>query len=372
MKIAVAHAEEAGFVPARLERAFALLADWTEKNRLPAAGCCVGRKGKMLEPRLFGRQRADRESPIRQDAQFLIASLTKPLTVMAVMLLVERGQLSLDDPVARHLPRFAQNGKEEVCLHHLMTHTSGLPDMLPNNDQLRAAHQPFSAFVEETCRLPLLFKPGTRVNYQSMGTGVLAEILQQKARVPLAEFLNREIFQPLGMMDTSLGWQPDQKDRIASLRLSAEQQQQDWNWNSPYWLGFGAPWGGLITTPGDFGHLCLFMLQGGSLGDTRLLSPATARTMTTNQLLQYPELPEEERRCRPWGLGWRLNWYYHPASFGELVGLKAYGHWGATGTMCWLDPDTEAFFVLFTTLPLAAESDRLITRVSNVVAGALA
>jgi CubicO group peptidase (beta-lactamase class C family) len=366
----LAKPEEIGFVPARLERAFDLLADWVKRDRLPAVGCCVGRKGKIVEPRLIGRQRPDQAAPLRPDAQFLVASITKPVAVTAVMMLVERGELALEDFVATHIPRFAPHGKQDVRIHHLMTHTSGLPDMLPNNDQLRAAHKPFSAFIDEICRLPLAFRPGTKVSYQSMGTAMLAEIVHQVAGVTVRDFLHKEIFQPLGMNDTSLGWQPEKKDRIAAIRLSPEQQKQDWNWNSPYWLGFGAPWGGLVTTPADFARFCLMMLNGGSLGGVRILSPATVRAMTSNQLTALPELPEEERRCRPWGLGWRLNWFEHPSTFGDLVGLRAFGHWGATGTLCWMDPDSETFCILFTTQPLG-DSERLLSRAANVVAGAV-
>src|SRR5262249_52345721 len=139
--LAVAKPEEVGFIPERLQRVNDLLTDWVKKDRIPAAGFCVGRKGKMVEPFLIGRQRPDQPAPLRNDAQFLIASITKPVTVTAVMLLIERGQLALDDFVADYVPKFAANGKKEVRIHQLMTHTSGLPDMLPNNDQLRAAHK---------------------------------------------------------------------------------------------------------------------------------------------------------------------------------------------------------------------------------------
>jgi CubicO group peptidase (beta-lactamase class C family) len=362
--------EDIGFQPARLRRAADLLTEWVKKDRIPAAGFCVGRKGKIVEPRVFGRQQPDQPGLIRPDAQFLVASITKPVTVTAVMLLVERGELALEDFVAHYVPRFAQQGKEGVRILHLMNHTSGLPDMLPNNDRLRATHQPFSAFVDEICRLPLAFRPGTQVNYQSLGTAMLAEIVHQVTGTTLREFLHQEIFQPLGMNSTSLGWQPDKKERIAAIRLAPEQQKNDWNWNSPYWLGFGASWGGLITTPADFSRFCLMMLGAGMLGNVRILSPATVRTMTSNQLSSLPELAEEERRCRPWGLGWRLNWYHHPSCFGDLLGPRAYGHWGATGTLCWMDPDTEAFMLLFTTQPLA-DQERFLARISNVVTAAL-
>ncbi len=189
--------------------------------------------------------------------------------------------------------------------------------------------------------------------------------------VCLPEFLRAEVFEPLGMADTSLGWQPEKRERIAAIRISPEQERTDWNWNTPYWLGFGAPWGGLVTSPGDFARFCQMMLNGGELDGTRVLSRAAVRAMTANQLDAMPGVPEEERRCRPWGLGWRLNWPGHSANFGDLLGPRAYGHWGATGTLCWIDPDADAFCILFTTRPQEAEQGRYLARVSNAVAAAL-
>jgi CubicO group peptidase (beta-lactamase class C family) len=93
--------------------------------------------------------------------------------------------------------------------------------------------------------------------------------------------------------------------------------------------------------------------------------------LTTNQLAALPDVPEEERRCRPWALGWRLNWPGQPSSFGDLLGPRTYGHWGASGTLCWLDPEARAFLILFTTQPLEHEG-RFLNRISNLVAAALA
>src|SRR5262249_22588714 len=152
------------------------------------------------------------------------------------------------------------------------------------------------------------------------GILLLAEIVHQVTGKTLAEFLRKEVFDPLGMADTSLGWQPAKKGRIAAVYLPPEQRKLDWNWNSPYWLAFGAPWGGLITSPADFALFCQMMLNGGALDDVRVLSPATVGVMTMNQLVYIPKVPEEERRCRPWGLGWRLNWPGHSANFGDLLG----------------------------------------------------
>jgi CubicO group peptidase (beta-lactamase class C family) len=361
-----------GWLPARLQRAYDLLERWTQSGKIPGAALGVGRGEGVIEPRFFGRQGPGPEdAAIRPDALFLVASITKPVTATAVLLLVERGALALDDRVAEFVPTFARDGKREVRVRHLLTHTSGLPDMLPDNDALRAAHAPLSAFIEGIVRVPLLFPPGTQVRYQSMGFALLAEVVHQVAGVSLAEFLRGEVFEPLGMHDTSLGWSPEKRARIATIRLTAEQQATDWNWNTPYWLGFGAPWGGLITSPADFARFCRMLLRGGELDGVRVLGPASVRAMTGNQLATMPMVPEEDRRCRPWGLGWRLNWPGHSANFGDLLGPGTYGHWGATGTLCWLDPEADAFAILLTTQP-QGDDGRFLARLSNVVAAALA
>jgi CubicO group peptidase (beta-lactamase class C family) len=362
---------EAGFAPDRLQRAYDLLEHWAQTDQVPAAALCVGRRGQLVAPRFFGRQRPEPGAPpLRKDALFLLASPTKPVTATAVLMLVERGELALEDKVAAYVPKFAQNGKADVQIRHLLTHTSGLPDLPPNNAELRAAHKPLAAFIDAICALPLMFPPGTRVSYQSTGIAMLGEIVHQVTGRTLRDFLRREVFDPLGMTDTSLGWQPEKKDRLAAVRISPEQARTDWHWNTPYWLGFGAPWGGLISTPADFARFCQMMLNGGTLGGVRILSPAAVRAMTTNQLAGMPLVPEEERRCRPWGLGWKLHWPAHSANFGDLLGPRAYGHWGATGTVCWIDPDAEAFCVLFTTQP-QEEEGRFLARICNIVAAAL-
>lgn len=360
-----------GFDEPRLDRAFALLKKWCDEDKIPAAGICVGRRGRIVEPRFFGKHGPDPKSKaLKDDALFLVASITKPVTVTAAMILVERGELSLEDRVASIVPAFAARGKGEVQVRHLMTHTSGLPDMLPENEALRKAHKPMSAFVEGTCQVPLAFAPGTRVSYQSMGTLMLAEVVHQVSGKTIHEFTRQEIFEPLGMTDTSLGRQDAKKGRIALVRQGAELMKLDWTWNSDYWLKFGAPWGGMITSPADFSRFCQMMLNGGELDGVRILSPATVRAMTTNQLSAMPRVPEEERRCRPWGLGWRLNWPGHSANFGDLLGPRAYGHWGSTGTVCWVDPDAGAFCILFTTQPQEPEG-RFLARICNAVAASL-
>ncbi len=358
---------EIGVDQARFQKVIDLVRNFAETDQVPSIGVCVGRKGKVIEPALFGRQRLAKESPpIRKDALFLIASITKPVTVGAAMMLLERGLISLEDRVKKFVPKFTGDGRDDITVRHVMTHTSGLPDMVTPNEELRKAHKPFAAFVDAICVEPLLSPPGTKMSYQSMGTALVAEIVHQVAGVAIADFLKKEVFTPLKMYDTSLGWDPAKKDRIAEVRVPPELEGKDWNWNSPYWLGFGAPWGGLITSPADFARYCLMMLNGGTLDGARIFGVPTVRAMTTNQLTAMSQVPEEDRRSRPWGLGWRLNWPGQSATFCDLLGPRAFGHGGATGTVCWLDPDVEAFCIIFTTQPQQTEN-RLLARLSNAI-----
>ena len=112
---------------------------------------------------------------------FLIASITKPMTVSAVMLLRDQGALRLDDPVQKFLPQFTGGDRKSVTVKHLLTHTSGLPDMLPDNTELRKKHAALSAFIDGACQVPLGFTSGTKVSYQSMGILLAAAIVEKIA-----------------------------------------------------------------------------------------------------------------------------------------------------------------------------------------------
>ncbi len=127
--------------------------------------------------------------------------------------------------------------------------------------------------------------------------------------------------------------------------------------------------GGLLTTPADLARFAQMMLNQGTFENTRLLSPASIRTATRNQLQAMRGVPEEDRRVKPWGLGWRLHWPVHSANFGDLLGPNTYGHWGATGTVMWIDPELDAFAILFTTQPQEPHG-KALARLSNVIASA--
>ena len=364
--------------PQRWQNVVDLATGWCESNVLPCVAIVTG-TAETISGRLHsGRRIADKPTPLREDAIFLVASITKPIVAMAALQLIEKGHFTLADRVVDFIPEFGREGKYGIEIRHLLTHTSGLPDMLSDNLELRQSHATLGRFVERTCQEPLAFPPGRGVQYQSMGFAILGEIISVATGKSCAQYLCDEFFQPLGMSDTSLG-APDEWFVGPTLRAAripdavlpeAHVSGTDWNWNSRYWRQLGAPWGGLLTSANDLATFAQFMLRMGMTHDAkRLLSPAAIDSATRNQLQYMRDVPDEERRCRPWGLGWRLNWPAHSANFGDLLGPRTYGHWGATGTVLWIDPDAGTFALILTTLP-QEPSGKHLARLSNAVAAA--
>ncbi len=371
---------ELGLDPDRWQRVLDLAQTMHDEGMAPALAIDFVRgDGCLMQPYSFGRQNLKEASgPIREDAIFLVASLTKPFVAMATMLLVEQGRIALNERITDLIPEMDETPKRLMTVRHLLTHTSGLPDMLPHNRQLREQQAPFQRFLEGTLAVTLDFPPGHGVQYQSMGFVLLSEIVLRVSGLRCRDFLRQHMFEPLGMVDTFLGapddWFSDSSsfvDRITELVVPADQQgEDDWNWNSRYWRQFGAPWGGLLTTPRDLAIFAGMMLSRGRMGESQLFSPATIAAATTNQLPEFREVPEADRRARAWGFGWRMNWSSHVASFGDLLSRTAYGHWGATGTMLWIDPERDAAAVILSTQPFEHSGSRL-ARLSNAIAAAI-
>jgi CubicO group peptidase (beta-lactamase class C family) len=289
------------------------------------------------------------------DTVFLLASITKPMTAAGVMALVERGQLSLDDPVRKHLPELAGPGvssspeRAALQIRHLLDHTSGLPDMVPSNLELRKRHAPLSAFLAEALVAPLEFAPGSRVRYQSSGFLLAATIVERLTGAPFREHLRKALFAPLGMKATSLGLGGRRVEDTARCQVPDDPG----GWNSPYWRDLGSPWGGAHGTAADLVRLLRFFAHPGRGG------PLRAATVETMLHLQTP--PGKER----YGLGWRLG------MGGAASSERTFGHGGATGTLCWFDPARDLAFVLLTTSPSAQSNARLLTPVSNLLSEGL-
>ena len=325
----------------RLDAAFAHLDQATRSGEVAAAVLHV-EAGGQKHARAFGHARLE--------TIFLLASITKPMTATAAMTLVEAGRLRLDDPVHKHLPEFTGGDRSLVTVRHLLNHSSGLPDQLPDNLELRRRHAPIDEFVAGALRAPLRFKPGSAVAYQSMGFLLAAEIAQRISRTPFRELMQRAVLQPLGMTTASLGLGGRKLEDTARCQVPDDPG----GWNSPYWRDFGSPWGGAHGAAADVMRLLQFFAHPERTKGP--LRPETARAMRT------ATTPAGKDR---YGLGWRLG------VGGRGCSPETFGHSGSTGVLAWMDPTRELACVLLTTRPSDQSEKTVLRPVSDLVAAAL-
>ncbi len=320
-----------------------LLIESKVKSGEVAAAAFLMRQGKFEFAHAYGKAKID--------TPFLIASPTKPMTASAVLWLRERQQLELSEPVVKYLPDFKGDGREAVTIRHLLTHTSGLPDMLPENVGLRRRHAPLSEFVARTCRTPLLFRPGEKVSYQSMGILLAAAIVEKVSGQAMPAFLAGKIFAPLGMNRTSLDL-GGRKSMDTALSQVPEAERNDWDWNSAYWRNLGAPWGGAHSTVHDLATFAEVFVSPG---------PAPWERPTRREMIAI-----QTGNLRPsYGYGWRRE----AGAFGKNCSPATFGHHGSTGTVVWHDPQSSVTCVLLTTRPAADSRASLLGPVSDIVGG---
>ena len=279
------------------------------------------------------------------EAMFLLGSISKPITVTAVMTLLDLGKFQLQDRVKKFLPNFTGDGRDAVTIRHLLTHVSGLPDQLANNHELRKQHAPLTAFAEETMRTRLEFAPGARYQYSSMGILLAARIAELISGSDIRTLVDRTVFQPLGMKHSAQGLGRFKLEDMVACQMEGaapesgggDPQAKEWDWNSLYWRKLGAPWGGTHASAPDLG-----MFLNEFLGDRgKVVKPETTRLMIQNH---NPE------GLTPRGLGFGVG----KVSGSPGCSERTFGHSGSTGTLCWADPASETICVVLTSLPRRA------------------
>lgn len=357
----------AGMSSERLERAAAIIESEVKAGKLGAASIIVARRGKIVLHKGYGALNPTPDSPrVQPDSIFLLASITKPVTACALMLLVERGLVSLDDPVSQYLPEFVGDNRSKVRVRDLLSHTSGLPDMLPENIELRRANAPLSSFVAGAMKTPLLYAPQEDFRYQSMGVLLAGEIVERLTKMRLRDFEQKEIFEPLGMKNSALGmkpgWRIEDTVRVYEAPNENREANQRFGANTPYWRDMGHPWGGMHSTTMDLAILLQTFLNQGSHSGKMWMSPATVAAMITDQNKQLN---------KPWALGWGLArslvWTYS----GDFVSPRTFGHAGATGTVAWADPESQLLCVILTNRSISLDGGRMLRLVSNAVTASI-
>jgi CubicO group peptidase (beta-lactamase class C family) len=322
---------------------------WVEQGITPALVVLVARKGVVVIHEAFGRLGPEPDAPpLAKDTIFPLASLSKPITATAAMILVEDGRLGLNRPVQWYVPEFVGEAKDAIMVHHLLTHTSGISDesVEPRDMNAFPEKRPRIPPPDETEHpflhdwlwlrydVPLWKTPGTEMSYCTFNYELLGEIVRRVSGLPFADFCQQRIFEPLGMTDTSFLIPHASKGRM--VRRSPDAPR----FIPMHLLEMPWPSGGAVSTAADLAVFGQMFLDGGTYGDTRILSPASVAEMTRNQIpgisAQYDELVFAEAS---WGYGWSARQGKNSIGYAEpLQSQGTFSHGGAGGTFVWVDP----------------------------------
>lgn len=354
--------EDVGVSPGKVKELSKFMQSLVDDGKIAGGVTMMARHGKVIHMKAVGM--ADREAgkPMRTDSIFRIASMTKPVTSVAVMMLWEQRKLGLDDPVSKYIPEFknprvlvgvdplaTRPANGEITIRHLLTHTSGLTYDAENLQPLYNQHRisggisstdlTLDQMIKTLAGLPLLFDPGDNFEY-GMSTDVLGRVVEVVSGDTLDRFFDKTIVAPLGMHDTSFKVPPDKLDRLAAAYFRAEDGLRklkdgdigpigdtgDYPYNDSHEYLSGG--GGLCSTPGDYVRFCQMLLNGGELDGKRLLKKDTIDLMTTNHIgtLEAPSIDVIER----FGFGFTTysnDERYHK----QLRGAYAwFGHWSTS------------------------------------------
>lgn len=338
----------------KLHEAVGVLAKAAAEGQIHAASLYVRHQGAEFA-RPFGAAKS-------ADDIFLLASISKPISVAAVMTLYDQGRFDLDDPVKKFIPEFTGDGREQISIRQLLTHVSGLPDQLPENETLRKRHAALSDFVQGAIKTPLLFQPGSPYRYSSMAILLAAEIAQRITKKDFKTIVDETVFQPLKMTRSALGLGPfkleetmrAQVENAAPESGAGDPSAKEWDWNSPFWRNLGAPWGGAHGSAPDVARFFAEFLHPSG----KALKPDTARLMVRNH---------NREGLTPRGLGFAVG----AQAGGKGCSEQTFGHTGSTGTLCWADPATDTICVVLTTLPWQAATPHPARLASDRVASAV-
>lgn len=384
-----AHAERSGFSAERLLRIDAHLArSYVDPGKIAGALTVVWRRGELAHLSPIGLMDRERGTPMAEDTIFRIYSMTKPITSVALMMLFEQGRFQLDDPVHRFLPswkglrvfeggnhpRFVTKPCEQaMTIRDLLTHTAGLTYGFMESTNVDAAYRKhgigtfgktfdgdLAAMMEALAGLPLEFSPGTAWSY-SVATDVCGHLVELISGERFDEYLQRHIFEPLGMLDTGFHVPEEKLARFAACymrgaskkTLLMDDPQRSHYRRPPRLLGGG---GGLVSTAADYLRFCRMLLGGGTLGGVRILGRKTLALMTRNHLPGGKDLTETsvgmfaETAMRGMGFGLGFSVSLDPAARGSAGSPGAYAWGGAASTIFWIDPAEELIAIFLTQL----------------------
>ena len=365
--------EEVGMSSERLGRIVPVLSQAVEAGRLPGAVMVIARHGKLVFHEAVGYLGPDRSTPMPKDAQFAIASMTKPITGVAGLMLWEEGRLGLADPVERFLPELGNRrvavlagdrligteaARRSITMLDLMRHTSGLTyggrgttdvhAMYPLSSNHAGASLDAQAFLKTLANAPLLYHPGTVWDY-GLSIDVIGLVVEALSGQSLGAFLRERLFEPLGMDDAGFQVPGDRLARPLPLDpdTGAPQSVPDRTKK----LAFECGGGGLACTALDYLRFAQMLLGGGVLGSTRILGRKTVEMMRTNRLTADIDNRVAALDPNSDGFGFGLTVAVRERA-GSLMGSLGEFYWnGAWGTMWWADPTEDLAAVFMVQVP---------------------
>jgi CubicO group peptidase (beta-lactamase class C family) len=342
-----------GMSAARLEAIDRVVRRGLDAGGYPGASVVIGRKGAVVWQKGYGKLgwTSAYESVNPERSIYDLASLSKVVgTTTAIMVLHDQGKLDIEAPVSRYVPAFSGGTKDEVTVRHLLTHRSGLP---AGRDLWRIAWTPEDA-KRAVVNTPLECRPGQCFIYSDLGADVLGMVAESVAGEPLDAFLDRNVFKPLGMLDTYYRPADSLRARIAPTEVAPPRGypvRGEVHDENAYALGGVAGHAGLFSTAGDLAIFAQMMLNGGTYNGARIVGDSTVTLFT-------------RRAAGTRALGWDTA--DGDGGAGNYMSARAYGHLGYTGTSMWIDPDREMFVILLTNRVHAAKARRPAKVISDV------
>jgi CubicO group peptidase (beta-lactamase class C family) len=384
--------ESLGLSSERLQRLRAGMQRYVDEGKVAGLVTLVSRNGRVVHHEAFGKADVEAARPMAKDTIFRIASQTKALTSVAVMMLVEEGRLGLTDPVSRYIPAFEKTtvavpppagavaetpvsavpAKRAITIRDLLTHTAGIGyGFGAAAAQWKAAgiqhwyfadrSEPVAAVVERMAALPMDAQPGEKYVY-GYATDILGVVVEKISGMTLADFFQKRITGPLGLVDTQFYLPPPQKDRLATVYAAKDgrfERAPDGMPGQGHYvegprLAFSGG-AGLLSTARDYGRFLQLLLNEGELDGVRLLSPKTVELMTANHV--GPLFAEREPNDAGMGFGLGFDVLEDLGRNGRYGTEGAFGWGGAYYTTYWVDPRERLVAVLMTQLLPAGGSD---------------
>ena len=391
-------AESVGLSSERLGRINDLIERYMADQQISGAVTMVARHGQIAHVESQGWMDREEQKPMRRDAIFRMASMSKPVTAVAILMLLEEGKLRLSDPVSAFIPEFTNTqvaiavdenarpepgeipahytvpAQREITLRDLLTHTSGLESgglggRIGNRIAPRDTTMNLEQYIPTLGKVPLDFQPGTRWRYSALtGIEVLGRVVEVASGMTLDRFLQERLFEPLGMEDTAFTVPADKQSRLVMRYERTDEGQLERSEGNPGWLDtttLFAGGAGLYSTADDYIRFAQMLANGGELDGQRILGLRTVELMASNHIGDL--FGPDANRAGGLGFGLAVEVVPDPVEADTHRGPGSFGWGGAFGTYYWVDPHNDLVGLLMVQTP----ADELRPDFVNAVAQAI-